>query len=222
MDIKNTSGWNTPWLRKLIRFSARELDYDWARVRFAHFSKAHNCRYRGGAWLDSHTIRVKVNPLNEYPVTDNALKRLPPLLLMDAVELVVLITAHEIAHLERWDRFARPLWQRGGRDTECERATERLARDVLKAFRRERASPLQEWGEPGPGPIPPKVVHHMMCRRCGRSWRHSKAPRNVLRRSCGACFKSWKEAEAAGEFLLHEVVSTGSHLRSRSKPNEAT
>jgi hypothetical protein len=206
VKVTNSIGWETRWLREVVSFCCRELDYPARNIRAAHFSQCHNGDYRGWASYDAHKIRVKINPLNAYPVRSADHRGLGGVEQADAVEVLVRVIAHEIAHLERYDRFARAHKERGGRDTRLEEDTEWLARGVLKAFRGRREELLAAWGESGPGPVPPDVVHRLRCRRCGKVWEHARAPREPKRRSCPECFKRWEDAEAAGEFLAYTRV----------------
>lgn len=207
MEIRNTIGWTTPWLERLASFCCRELEYDPKRVRFAWFSLAHNGRYRGWARLDERKIRVKINPLNAYPLSDGkAVKSLPELIFADAVELVVAVSAHEIAHLERYERFARTLKLQGKRDTGCERDTEWLARQVLGAFRKDRGRLLAEWGESGPGPLPPGKIHRLTCPSCGAVYDHARAPSAPRDRFCRRCFPTREIAFSVGKRLVYEIV----------------
>lgn len=160
----------------------------------------------GWAYCGQRTIRIKINPLNQYPLYARVHRGLPPLSQHDAVEVLVRVTAHEVAHIERYERFVRDHRRRGGRDTECERATERMARNVLDTFRRDRDRLLASWGDAGPGPIPPSTVHRLTCRRCGCIRQYARALSSMRKRSCGRCFSSWEEAANAGEFLVYEVI----------------
>jgi hypothetical protein len=207
MKIINTSGWHTPWLRRLIRWACRQLDYGAQRINLARFSQAHNGPYGGCAYLGRHTIHVKINPLASYPLAELHVRGLAELVLHDAVEALLLVTAHEIAHLERWDRFARQLCRDGRRDTELERDTEHLARGVLATFRARRAELLAGWGDAGPGPVPPAVIHTFRCTRCGMVERCARRPFGAAARGCGRCFGTWKAAAAADEFLVYERLA---------------
>jgi hypothetical protein len=162
--------------------------------------------YKGRAYLWYHNIRVQINPLARYPVKAEKQRGLAELLHHDPIELLIKITAHELAHLERWDRFGREWWCIGKRDTNLERDTERQARMVLADFRENREKLLASWGDPGPGPTPPTVIHQLTCKHCGQVWREARRPRDCHRRSCGTCFSSWKKAAQRGEFLVYERV----------------
>jgi hypothetical protein len=111
MEIVNTIGWRTPWLKRVVAYCCKELEYPIDRLRKATFKKAENSEYQGWADLEPHEIRVKINPTNRYPVLSSGNRDLSPIPQADAVEVLVRVTAHEIAHLERWDRFARE-WKR--------------------------------------------------------------------------------------------------------------
>lgn len=211
MRLTTSIGWNRPWLRQMVRFCCKQLDYPNERLNSATFTRCHNSRYRGKVFLQTRVIRVKINPLNHYPFSDHVPKSLPPVLVADPIELVVLITAHEVAHLERWDRFARKLRFEGKRDTFLEADTERHARRVLEAFRERRPSVLESWDEdPGPGPVPPAFVHRLTCQTCGWSRETANRPSAATRRSCQTCFPTWEAAAAAGQFLTFERVLTTS------------
>jgi hypothetical protein len=206
MKIQSTIGWNKEWLRKVVAYCCRALGYNPANVNTAFFSLAHSRLYRGWAYLLDHNIRVQINPLARYPVEAAKQRGLAELLHHDPVELLIKITAHELAHLARWDRFGRG-WRRiGKRDTNLERDTERLARMVLADFRENREKLLASWGDPGPGPTPPTVIHQLTCKQCGKVWRQARRPRDCRRRSCKTCFSSWYKAARRGEFLVYERV----------------
>jgi hypothetical protein len=167
LSLINTTGWNDRWLRCVIEWCCEKLEYPRTRLQLGNFSLAHNTTAKGRVRLESHKIRVKINPLIAYPLTARPQRSLPPETFRDAIELLVHITAHEIAHLDRWDRFARELRLRGKRDTFCERETENMARLVLSAFRKDRENLLTKWGDSGPGPVPPPLVDRAprACRR---------------------------------------------------------
>jgi hypothetical protein len=117
MKIINTIGWKTPWLRAVAAYFCKELEYPASRLEQATFSQAHQCTYRGWAYLGRSAIKVKINPLNTYPVTSGAVRDLPEIPLADAIEVLVLVTAHEIAHIERWERIVAGMKAIGRRDT---------------------------------------------------------------------------------------------------------
>src|SRR5262245_28408080 len=115
--IVNTIGWHTPWLRCVLQFCCSVLDYPYSRLVQAHFSLCHNASYRGWAYCEIRRVRVKINPLNRYPLVEKIPASLPTLEHVDPIDLLISLTAHELAHLERWDRFARQWAEQGRRDT---------------------------------------------------------------------------------------------------------
>jgi hypothetical protein len=205
MDIINTIGWKTPWLRRVIGFCCKDLDYPAQRIVKATFRQAHLAVGGGVAYCRRREIAIKINPVNSYPIYIKKVRDLPEISLRDAVEVLIHITAHEIAHLERWDRI---IWNLpiGIRDTLCERDTEALARMVLKSFRDRRTDLLAAWGESGPGPTPPSVRHRLTCRSCGRKWEHARRPKCHTKRFCRDCNPGWKRGMPDPEALLYERV----------------
>jgi hypothetical protein len=61
MKIVNTIGWRTPWLRRVVAFCCRELDYPSTGLAGATFRKAGQSIYRGRADLLRREIRIKIN-----------------------------------------------------------------------------------------------------------------------------------------------------------------
>src|SRR4051794_26166755 len=105
MKLMNTTGWNDAWLLKAIRFCCRATEYPYERLRGFTASLAHNSDLRGCAYFEQRTITVKINPMNAYPLPQKKQWGLPDETVAYAVEAFILVTSHEIAHLERWDRL---------------------------------------------------------------------------------------------------------------------
>jgi hypothetical protein len=198
MEIVNTIGWRTPWLRRVVAYCCRELGYPAARITKATFRKAHQMYWAGKARCLTREISVKISPTNRYPIDSKAHRGLAPTPLVDAVEVLVKLLAHEIAHIERWERFARDWRRRGRRDTLLERDTEAPARGVLAAFRAVRERLLSAWGDPGPGPEPPKFVYRTECPSCGLVAVHPRPSRKLY---CVACQGKRKPGMPAPAFL---------------------
>jgi hypothetical protein len=204
MDITNDIGWRKRWLTKLMKFCCLDLDYPIDSIKKATFRLTYGKTHRGWAELHSHTIVIAINPLGIYPVPAEGPRGLPELVQTDVLELLVGITAHEIAHLARWDSFARDWKRLGKRDSKRELETERLARKVLTAFRHDRERLLDAWGESGRGMLHWDVIWRISCRRCGLTGITYDSGFVPERRHCPNCFPSWQAANAAGEFLTYE------------------
>jgi hypothetical protein len=198
MEIVNSIGWRTPWLRRVVAYCCRELGYPPPLVRKATFRRAHGARWRGWADLGCREVRIKINPANRYPLDAGRHRGLASMQVLDAVEALVLVTAHEVAHLERWERFAKDWKRRGKRDTFLERDTESLARGVLASFRADRGRLLPAWGISGQGPIPPRWVYRTECPSCGSAAMHSRPTRKLY---CIACHGKWKPGMPDPAFL---------------------
>jgi hypothetical protein len=193
-QIINTTGWNDAWLARMVSHCVAEVELDPAerRLRLARFSLAHNCTYRGWAYGGRRSIRVKINPLIIYPFVDQR-KGFPDIEYGDPIELAVMITAHELAHL-RWPDAS-------------EAQTERRGRRVLLDFRRERLAIAARWGDPGPGPVRPETVYQLTCPTCGSEWHHVRRPR-VATMYCTACFPVEADARRSVARLLCERIPT--------------
>jgi hypothetical protein len=198
MEIVNSIGWRTGWLRRVVAYCCRELGYPSDRMVKATFRKAGRSRYRGWADLRRREVRVKINPANPYPIHSNSHRGLASTPLVDAVEVLVKLVAHEVAHLERWERCTRAMRARGERDTHLERDTEWLARSVLDEFRADRERLLSGWGDPGPGPVPPRYAYRTECPSCGSAWVHPRPSRKLY---CVACQGKWKPGMPDPTFL---------------------
>lgn len=151
-----------------------------------------------------------MNPRLVYPLRE-FYRGLRMVTLADSIEALLLITAHEIAHLERFDRFVKDLNESGRRDVGGELDTERMARRVFRDFCKDRDKILKAWGNPGSGaPLPsslrPSKIHRLTCRRCGESWDYERSPKNHFKRTCPNCFSTWAEAVRAGEYLVYERI----------------
>src|SRR5512135_3748751 len=153
MRILNTSGWRKRWLAKVVQFCCEELDCPVDTVKEATFRLTSRVPYCGKADLMAGSISVGINPRNAYPFREPRRYGTPELVQSDAVEVLVNITAHEIAHVVRWDRFVRDLRRSGKRDIGGELETEHMSRMVLAIFRHDRECLLDLWGEAGRGPI---------------------------------------------------------------------
>jgi hypothetical protein len=198
MQLVNTIGFREGWLRRLITYCCRELEYPRDRLRKATFSLCHSGDFKGKAYHDRRLIIVRMNAFLEYPLRLKATKLFPSFELADAIELVEFLTAHELAHLAFPDR--------------PESHIEGIGRNITLQFRRHRDQLLPRWGDPGPGPGPTHhkgTIHRWACRRCGRVSRSSRQGRDPHRRACGCCYKAWQVAAAAGEFMVYLVEQAG-------------
>jgi hypothetical protein len=198
MEIVNSIGWRTGWLRRVVAYCCRQLGYPPSRVRKATFRKSHRGEFSGGADLGCREVQIKIDPRNRYPLDAGGYRGLAATAVADAVEALLLVTAHEVAHLERWERFARDWRRRGKRDVFKERDTESLARGVLAAFRADRERLLSAWGAAGPGPVPPRYVYRTECPSCGSFAVHPRPSRKMY---CVACHGKWKPGMPDPAFL---------------------
>ena len=91
-------------------------------------------KFQGWARLKEKKIGVKINPLNNYPIVLRHQRGVPTEQFCDVIECMIGVTAHEVAHLKRWDGGIWESWVQGKRDSRCEQETELLACFVLRQF----------------------------------------------------------------------------------------
>lgn len=145
MRIKNTSPFPDHFLRRMVGWICREYELPVARIREARFT---NCQFafRGRA-CSSGRILIRIGGESGYPLLRKYPGRVhaPSYILQDRVEALVKVTAHEIAHIERWEYETR----------HREALIDGIALKVLAAFRRKRDDLITLWSDPPKG-RPPK------------------------------------------------------------------
>lgn len=155
MKLTNTSDFPDHFLRRMVGWCCRELLLPVKVVRQARFTKYRTWAFRGRAW-SSGRILVRIGPeanpagVSWYPLTRRypGRVRAPEYVLADRIEALVKVTAHELAHLERWQ---------SGVGRNCEGQVDSVALIVLNAFRKDREVLLAEWNrEPASKEVPPK------------------------------------------------------------------
>jgi hypothetical protein len=145
MKVKNTSKFDTTFVRRMLAWCRREVDCPPGVPREAWFRDRKTAHYSGHAY-GSRRIVASVNiDASRYPVKSSGYKRagrdqitgeIP--MLNDPHEALVMITAHELAHVSEYRRTG--AYARGAED----RADAR-ARFVLRRFRDRKVELLAAW-----------------------------------------------------------------------------
>jgi hypothetical protein len=207
MKVTTTIGWNATWLRNVVAYCCNEIEYPFERMTAATFTRCHNAPFRGRSWHQDRSIRVKLNPVNVYPLIRREPRSMLSVALIDPVELLVLATAREIADLERREWRTQYFRPPGKRDGKRGREKERAARRVLAAFRAKRSEVLQSLGgDPGEGPVAPAVVHRLTCRTCGKQRAFAVRPAHATTRDCELCQSDRREENAEEVTLAYDRV----------------
>jgi len=153
---KNLTTWDDHFLRRMLSWVCKEIDYPRLKLTGAEFGNRTNRAYSGRAWY-SHRILVRVGPESRFPCNTfvhgdgfSVGK------LVDRIEALVKVTAHEVAHL---DNERRGNNSRRGSDPwgGSERYTDSMAKQVLIAFRKQRDELVAEWSAKPTRVAKPKI-----------------------------------------------------------------
>lgn len=145
MKIHNTTTWSSEFLRRMVSWCCREVDYPSTGlcVRFGNSRR----QWGGLAYLGRNRIGVRVSQHDaDFPCRTRKHFTGAQELIADRVEALVKVTAHEIAHLEAYRRRSRS--RRGGGGGGSEQLTDQVAFTVLRKFRRHRGELESWWREP--------------------------------------------------------------------------
>lgn len=148
MKLKNSSWWPDAFLRRMLRWTCRELGYPSRMIVEATFRKRPRRAYSGYAW-PSRRIVVGVGSAHHYPLKPDMRPGLDGLAIADQIEALVAVTAHEMAHL---CQFRDKRIARLREDRKCERDARWHERIVLEAFRKDREALLADWNDTNTSP----------------------------------------------------------------------
>lgn len=140
MILRNTSSWTNRFLRRMLAWVCKEVDYPLQKIVEAEFGNRTTRAYSGRAWA-SRRILVRVGPESKFPAKSRVFRDgFTVGTMQDRLEALIVVTAHEVAHL-RNGRNTKGKW--GG----TERYTDLQAKRVLEAFRENREALLTKWGQ---------------------------------------------------------------------------
>jgi hypothetical protein len=164
MQIENNLNWVTDvQIRRLISFCCRHLDYSPKKISNCRFRKRESC-FSGRAWYGARLFHVYVGGSRHFPTTDvnpGVPKKDNQDILVDPWEALVMVTAHEVAHLEQQSRGCTR------RKGNSERITNHRAYKVLKDFRENREDLIDTWARvpKKKKPAEPKPKHEVELER---------------------------------------------------------
>jgi hypothetical protein len=142
MQIQNTTPWPDQFLRRLTAWCCRQADVPVRVLKRARFRQRHNeHRYSGRCWGSRILVSINPSPWVWPARTEHAGETT---VLADAIEALVLVTAHEVGHTWQF-RVARNIGHLI-KTRRCERSAERIAVLTLAAFRADRPALLAAWG----------------------------------------------------------------------------
>ena len=140
---KNSTDWSDAFLRKMLSWVCKEIEYPRLKLRKIEFGNRTNCAYSGRAW-SCRDILVRVGPDSKFPCQARIHgDGFTVGTINDRLEALVKVTAHEVAHLDnaRRGNSSRRAGEWGG----SERYTDVAAKRVLMAFREKRAELEAAW-----------------------------------------------------------------------------
>lgn len=150
MRLRNSTDFADTFLRRLVSWCCRALGYPARRLRAAQFTRTRSA-FRGRAWQSRRIlVRIGDDDKHAYPQQHKYPGRVyaPEYTLSDRMEALLMVTAHEIAHLARWHDGI-------GRTREAR--VDGMALAVLEKFRPQRDELLAEWGRLSERKATPKL-----------------------------------------------------------------
>lgn len=142
MKLKNTTNFDDMFLRRMTVWISKTIDLPVRAARAVEFRNAAR-RTSGTAWpwRGEIVVRLRTTEVPEaYEYTAHGIKRR----YSSRLELLVGITAHELAHLRQWVERGNKYDKNGSVEPEAERACV----FALDAFRSNHDELLAEWGAP--------------------------------------------------------------------------
>lgn len=137
MKLINTTDYSNIFLRRMVSWCCKELDLPVRRLKYVRFGNSR--RHWGGRayWRSRIGVRIGGDDCNRelkhWKFSDGF-----QVVTHSRLEVLVLTTAHELAHIEQF-------WRLGDEGRCLERHTEGMAYVVLKAFRSAQDALVAEW-----------------------------------------------------------------------------
>lgn len=145
--FKNSTDWPDWFLRRMLSWVCKEVDCEGGAgiIQSVNFRNRSRRSLSGHASYDGEIV-VSVGPAKAFPAKSRTFRDgFTVGVLADRVEALIVVTAHEVAHVD-FGRRGNKTRGRGGWGG-SERATDGRAKSVLNAFREQREALLAEWSE---------------------------------------------------------------------------
>lgn len=153
MKLRNSTDFPDNLLRRLTSWCCKEVGYPVSRVRGVQFRNRTTGPYSGHAY-GTRRICVSVGPASSFPTRPDTRPGMSNEIMLDRLEVIVAVTAHELAHLLQY-RDRRSVVLSAARKTEFDARWHEVR--ALRAFRAARETLLAEWSTP-PAERPRSVV----------------------------------------------------------------
>jgi hypothetical protein len=143
MKLRNSTDWPDYFLRRMVAWCCRQVDYKPSRVREAQFRNRTKRSYSGHAY-GSRRIVASVGPDSRFPLKADDRPGMGNAAIADRLEALIVITAHELTHLHQYDGRIGKLKSNG--QTEADARWHSIK--ALESFRVNREALLAEWSLP--------------------------------------------------------------------------
>ena len=141
MKLKNSTTFENHFLRRMVAWCAKQVEYPVSKVREAQFRNRTRRSYSGHAY-GSRRIVCSIGPASRFPLLPDSRPGMSNEIVADREEALIAVTAHELTHLHQY------LFRR---DTGKKRWSELDARwhevKALREFRANRDALLAEWSK---------------------------------------------------------------------------
>lgn len=143
MKLKTTlDGFSPTFLRRMVAWCCRSVDYPIRQVRSAEFRNRTTRAYSGHAYSGRYII-ASVGPASRFPLGPDSRPGMDNEVLSDRLEALIVITAHELAHLHQYAVPGRSRLLKQQRNTEHDARWHSI--QALRAFRANRDALVAEW-----------------------------------------------------------------------------
>lgn len=155
MKLKNSTSLSEPFLRKMVAFCRAELGLRRENLKLAVFRRSRSC-WGGAARYWKGQITVCIGRKSWFPIKSYLHRGGIQFDIADQMEALVMVTAHELAHLYQYQERARTrgVGSWGG----SELSTDWHTKPILEKFRQQRAELLADWNQAPPAVEKPSPV----------------------------------------------------------------
>lgn len=219
----NTTGWPTPFLRRMVSWVCRELEYPVRNLTGWYFRNKTKGAYSGRAHCHNTTrqrIVVSIGPETSYPTKDRTHRGVWSAgVLADRIEGLVFVTAHEIAHCDNVRRrnTSRRYAEAAGNYGGSEEYTDRRAKAVLDVFREQRELLLSKWGPLAVEAESTKTESTVVARRAAKAFQKEAEWEKKLK-AAEAGLRKWKRKAD----YYRKKYPDGAYPTTREKPKSRT
>ena len=148
MRFRNTSIYFDHFLKAIMRWCCKELEFSMSEIKAANFGHR-DIGWRGRANYKNMSIWIRTSRIQQFPTRSHHNERsktAKPFFYYDEMEVLVNIVGHEIAHLRHHVRSQRlPAIRKLRRKGGTEGDIQAIGNWLIVQFRNDRERLLMEW-----------------------------------------------------------------------------